>query len=308
MRNQRQINLPAVIDEPAYVWAIGIYEGESPLKLAPAPHIKNPVLTYLDVTDAPAAFLADPFMLRTTDGWFMFFEVYNQKSGKGEIGLATSKDGRDWQYRQIVLKEHYHLSYPYVFAWQDEYYMIPETLEPKAIQLYRAVSFPDEWALAATLVKGEFADPSVFRFNDKWWLFACSTPLKHDTLRLYFADELTGTWTEHPGSPIIEGNERIARPAGRVLVFADKVIRFAQDCYPMYGTQVRAFEITDLTPTTYTEKECHESPIIKPQGSGWNEVGMHHLDPHLTSEGRWIACVDGMRSGVQATRNDGVKG
>lgn len=307
MREQRQINLPAMIDEMAYVWAIGIYQGESPLKLAPATHISNPVLTYLDVADAPAAFLADPFMVKTIDGWLMFFEVFNHASNKGEIGLATSKNGFDWQYRQIVLRENYHLSYPYVFAWQGEYYMTPETLEPKAIQLYKAVSFPDEWAFAATLVKGEFADPSIFRFNDKWWLFACSTPLRHDALRLYFADELTGPWTEHPQSPIIEGNERTARPAGRVLVLDDKVIRYAQDCYPIYGTQVRAFEITNLTPTTYAEEECHESPVIKPQGSGWNEAGMHHLDPHLMSDGRWIACVDGMRSGAQATRDDVVR-
>lgn len=307
MRDQQQINSPAMIDESAYVWAIGIYQGESPLRLAPATHLSNPVLTYHDVTDASAAFIADPFMVKTSDGWFMFFEVFNQASGKGEIGLAVSKNGLDWQYQQIVLRERYHLSYPYVFAWQGQYYMTPETLEAEAIQLYKAVSFPDEWAIAATLIKGDFADPSIFRFNDKWWFFACSTPLKHDTLRLYFADELDGAWTEHPQSPIIEGNERIARPAGRVLMLDDKVIRYAQDCYPMYGTQVRAFEITDLTPTTYNEKECVESPVIKPQASGWNEVGMHHLDAHLMRDGRWIACVDGMRRGVQATRENGVR-
>lgn len=307
MRDERQINSHAITDELAYVWAIGIYQGASPLKLAPAPQVSNPVLTYLDVTDAPAAFLADPFMLKTSDGWFMFFEVYNHASGKGEIGLAKSSNGWNWEYQQIVLSEHYHLSYPYVFAWQGDYYMLPETLGAEAVQLYKAVSFPDRWAIASTLLKGEFADPSIFRFQDKWWLYACSTPLRHDTLRLYFADDLIGPWTEHPRSPIIVGNERVARPAGRVLVLADKVIRYAQDCYPMYGTEVRAFEITDLTTTTYHETECQESPVIKPQGSGWNETGMHHLDPHLMKDGSWIACVDGMRKGVQANRDDLLK-
>jgi hypothetical protein len=306
MRDKQQINLPATLDELAYVWAISIYQGESPLKLAPAVHLSNPVLTYLDVVDAPAAFLADPFMVKTPEGWFMFFEVYNQASDKGEIGLAVSKDGLEWEYRQIVLREPYHLSYPYVFAWQGEYYMTPETLEPQAIRLYKATSFPDRWALAATLIKGDFADPSIFRFEDRWWLFACSTPFKHDTLCLYYADELTGPWTEHPKSPIIAGNERTARPAGRVLVLADKIIRYTQDCYPMYGTQVRAFEIYDLTPNTYAERECTESPILKAQGTGWNAVGMHHIDPHLMRDGSWIACVDGMRAGIEATRDDDV--
>jgi hypothetical protein len=26
---------------------------------------------------------------------------------------------------------------------------------------------------------------------------------------------------------------------------------------------------------------------------GWNSQRMHHVDPHLMTDGRWIACVDG---------------
>jgi hypothetical protein len=37
---------------------------------------------------------------------------------EGEIGLATSEDGLKWDYKQVVLNEPFHLSYPYVFEWQ----------------------------------------------------------------------------------------------------------------------------------------------------------------------------------------------
>jgi hypothetical protein len=293
--NEPQAGRSGALADLLYLWSVGIYVGESPFKLLPAPQVQNPVLTAQDVTDTAAAFVADPFMVRRDDCWYMFFEVFNHQTYRGEIGLATSKDGRVWKYQQIVLKEPFHLSYPYVFAWQGEYYMVPETLELKAIQLYQAETFPNKWSPAGRLIEGKFADPSIFRFENRWWLFACSTPHEHDSLRLYFADQLTGTWIEHPLSPIVEGNDRIARPAGRVLVLGDKVIRYAQNCFPIYGAQVRAFEISELTPTTYHEKECDLSPILSASGGGWNAVGMHHVDPHKISDGSWIACVDGLR-------------
>jgi hypothetical protein len=298
--NEPQTGRAGALEEILYRWSVGIYVGESPFKLLPAAHAQNPVLTAQDVTDTAAAFVADPFMLRSDDRWYMFFEVFNHQTYRGEIGLATSKDGWVWKYQQIVLKEPFHLSYPYVFAWQGEYYMVPETLELKAVQLYQAVTFPNKWSLAGRLVEGEFADPSIFRFENRWWLFACSTPHEHDSLRLYFADQLTGPWIEHPLSPIVEANDRIARPAGRVLVLGDKVIRHAQNCFPIYGAQVRAFEISELTPTTYHEKECDLSPIVSASGSGWNAIGMHHVDPHKISDGSWIACVDGLCKHDQA--------
>ena len=70
-------------------------------------------------------------MVRMKDVWYLFFEVMNSKSGKGEIGLAISKDCRAWTYQNIVLKEEFHLSYPYVFESDGDYYMIPESCERK---------------------------------------------------------------------------------------------------------------------------------------------------------------------------------
>ncbi len=102
-----------------------------------------------------------------------------------------------------------------------------------------------------------------------------------------------GPWLEHPKSPIIEGDDYIARPAGRVLVLRDRVVRYAQDCFPSYGIQVRAFEITELTTGGYREREVSESPILRASGAGWNASGMHHIDPHFVGDGQWIACVNG---------------
>ena len=78
-----------------------------------------------------------------------------------------------------------------------------------------------------------------------------------------------------------------------LTVNGDKIFGFTQDDDPIYGTQVSAFEITQLTKTNYAEQEVAGNPILKESGTGWNGNGMHHIDPHQLGDNRWIASVDG---------------
>jgi glycosyltransferase involved in cell wall biosynthesis len=275
------------------VWAIGLYEGASPVSLAPAPGVAQPVLTHRDVTDLEAGGVADPFMVRWGGRWYLFFEAIAAATGKGSIALATSEDARRWRYEGIVLREPFHLSYPYVFEWRGEHFMVPETLDAGAVRLYRAATFPRGWTPVADLVPGRIADPSLFRHGGRWWLFGCTTPGTHRTLALFGADDLTGPWTEHPASPVVADDRGRARPAGRVILHSGRPIRFAQDCRPRYGSAIRAFEVLELTPEAYRERELPESPVLAAAGAGWNAAGMHHVDAHRTGPDRWTACVDG---------------
>jgi hypothetical protein len=280
-------------------WSIGIYRGPSPFCLAPAESIQNPVLTTKDVIDVPAGFVADPFMITIAGTWHMLFEINNLESKKGEIGLATSKDGLKWDYKQVVLAEPFHLSYPYVFEWQGEVFMVPESSEENSIRLYRADPFPFRWSFVATLVTGkEYVDPSLARFRDKWYLFTSTgTPEsgRAENLHLFVAEDLTGPWLEHPCSPVVRRNARISRPGGRVISFRDTLYRYTQDCAKVYGRQVYVFEIIELTPYRYADRMVSDKPILKQAKNGWNQMGMHHIDPHQLPDGSWIACVDGWR-------------
>jgi hypothetical protein len=280
---------------PQDVWSIGLYWGRSLVDLAPCPAVRNPVLCRDDITDVSATFVADPFMVYEEDRWHMFFEVMNWRSGKGEIGLATSPDGLQWAYQRIVLSEPFHLSYPYVFQWQDTYFMIPESFQAGAVRLYEATAFPTEWVFRTTLVESPYlVDPSVAHHQGHWWMWVDASPsAAHDTLRLFYSDELARGWQEHPHSPIVTGDPRNARPAGRIVDWDDRLIRFAQNCEHAYGTDVRAFEITSLTVSTYSERPLGTVPILGPSGDDWNRAGMHHVDLHRIAADCWIACVDG---------------
>ncbi|HLX38229.1 MAG TPA: hypothetical protein VKR29_10525, partial [Candidatus Binataceae bacterium] len=127
-----------------------------------------------------------------------------------------------------------------------------------------------------------------------WWMFASDTET-YDRLRLYRSEHLEGPWKEHPKSPIVVANPHIARGAGRILEYQGRVFRFAQDDYPRYGLRVWAFEIVALSETQYAERPVLQRPILSARRFGWNAHGMHHVDPHLLGDGRWIASVDGYR-------------
>ena len=125
-------------------------------------------------------------------------------------------------------------------------------------------------------------------------MLTCSRPLEHDILRLYRSEYSLGPWYEHPRSPVISGDRRSARPAGRVVQGERGLVRFAQDCFPKYGTAVRAFNIARLTPDEYVEVPAPKPPIKKPDDQGaWNSVRMHHIDAHQLNDGSWLAVIDG---------------
>jgi hypothetical protein len=272
-------------------WSIGIYEGSSPFDLKPMNAVFNPVLTAYDVTDIDAAFVADPFIVFRNGTYYMFFEVQNRKNDQGDIAYAESADGKKWHYKKVIIDEKFHLSYPYVFEWNNDYYLIPESHRDHSIRLYKATGFPDKWEYTGNILSGdEWTDPSIFRYKDKWWML--TSTIKHDALNVYFSDDLTKGWRPHPQNPVIASNRHIARSGGRVIIYNGKPLRFAQDDDPDYGIQVFAFEITGLSDTLYIDKLVSAKPVITKTGRGWNEAGMHHIDLHHTGN-KWIAVVDG---------------
>ena len=156
----------------SYEWAIAIYKGETPSELRPFLEASKTALTFEDVNDIKAEFVADPFMILINNLWYMFFEVLNAKSGLGEIGYATSYDCIEWTYKEIVLREKFHLSYPMVFKENQQLYMVPETRQAGEIRLYKATDFPKKWEQEKVLIKGDYADATLFKEDNKWWMFA----------------------------------------------------------------------------------------------------------------------------------------
>lgn len=272
-----------------------------PLVLRPSAAAANPVLTARDVTDyGQVGGVADPFLFVTAAGeWHMFLEVFNRDADPtAVVGHATSPDGGStWEYDRVVLRTDRHLSFPYVFKWDGTHYLLPDPWEkasPTAdIRLYEAREFPYGWTDVATILSLDHnvSDTVVFRWRNRWWavagdernLYAYHSP----TLR---ADD----WEPHAENPVVRDRPRAARPAGRPIVREDRILLFLQQCVSGYGEQVRAFEVTELSPDGYADAELAESPTVQATDSsvGWNSGKMHHVDPWYDGTA-WRCAVDG---------------
>ena len=112
--------------ESSHKWAIGIYSCNSsePFSFNSAT-ANNPVLTFDDVNDISAGFIADPFLVHTNNSYFLFFEVLNKANGQGDIGVATSPDGYNWSYQKIILDE----ALPFILSlrFSVEQYLVYDT-------------------------------------------------------------------------------------------------------------------------------------------------------------------------------------
>jgi hypothetical protein len=168
------------------------------------------------------------------------------------------------------------------------------------VRLYKAHNFPYEWQYHSTLVSvRDLRDATVFHHNNLWWMFAAGSEARD--CELYYSNNLTTGWVEHPKSPIVTNDTSKARPGGRSFVFDNnRVIRIAMD----NGKQVRAFEVDILTEEDYAEHEIPESPILGPSGIGWNKTGMHQFDPWWNGN-HWLCAVDG-KSGDNNTWSIGL--
>ncbi|ETI67551.1 hypothetical protein BAVI_17017 [Neobacillus vireti LMG 21834] len=272
------------------IWSITVFNSNTIISTHPnRKKLKNPTLQASDVSDVPAEFVADPFIISHGSKFYMFFEILDKSSGKGIIGLAKSKDGENWVYDRVILKENYHLSYPYVFKYNDDFYMIPESCEANKVLLYKAKSFPYEWEIACELIRGKYVDSSIFQYNNKWWLQAG----KSGKLHLFYSDELEGNWKEHPKSPLISDNNSITRPGGRVIVDKENIYRYSQDGKPNYGSAVRAFKITQLSENEYKEEELNLVLSGTKKEIDWNKDGMHTIDQIKIADNQWLIAVDG---------------
>ncbi|WP_438434853.1 glucosamine inositolphosphorylceramide transferase family protein [Gorillibacterium sp. sgz500922] len=272
------------------VYSIKVFASDKALDDRPQrASLDGPSLRAEDVTDVLAEFVADPFLLVEGSRYYLFFEVYNVLSEKGEIGVAVSEDGVRWTYDRIVLREPFHLSYPQVFREGSNYYMIPEMLAAGKVRLYKARNFPYDWEPAGELLDGRYVDSSTFFYRGKWWMFSGSD----DGLHLFYSAALNGGWREHPASPVVRDSMNNSRPAGRVVVLEDAIYRFAQEGEEYYGRSVFRFRITELSETEYREEAGERILGGGREGSCWYEDGMHHLEQQPLPSGGWLVAVDG---------------
>ena len=209
----------------------------------------------------------------------MFVEEFPFETQIGIISHFTIDKNGEHSPPKVVLSRPYHLSYPFIFEKDGQFWMIPETSANRAVELYRAERFPDKWVLEKTLIDDIQADDvTLVRHEECWWLFAAISDWqssKWDTLGLFHADDLFGNWSAHQANPVLL-DASAARPAGAMYVQNGALWRPAQDCRTGYGAGLSLCRIDRLDKQGFEQSVMHHfAPAVKDR-----LTGLHTLNEH----------------------------
>ena len=231
-------------------------------------------------------FWADPFPFVKDGRTYLFLEELPYRRGKGHIAVVEIDPERGAGEPVEVLRRDYHLSYPFVFEWKGEVYLLPETAGDRKVQIFRCVSFPDAWEEDRVLLEGVNAvDATLAEVDGRWWMFVnigAPGAGNWDELHLYHAETPLGPWTPHRRNPV-RSDCRAARPAGRLFRWQDQLYRPAQNCSGTYGAAIALHRILRLTPDAYTEE--HVADLVP----DWAERA------HTLNTGTGLHVVDVLR-------------
>lgn len=257
------------------IWRIGIVR--APIAAVAAGELAAAPVAWLPEA-APFTFLADPFGLVRDGRLVVLAEAYDYRTRHGVIDALEFDDDLNPVARRTVLREPWHLSYPFVFEADGEVWMAPEAHRSGTFTIYRAAAFPDRWEPAGRFdLDTPAIDPTPFRHDGLWWLaYSPDGPQssKQGRLHLAFAERLTGPWRVHPGNPV-RVDRSSSRPGGTPFIDAGVLTIPMQDCTATYGGAIRLLRVHDLSPDRFVAEAGPQ--LVAPPSAGAYREGFHTL-------------------------------
>jgi len=221
------------------------------------------------ILDNPSSgFYADPFPWSDKSGSYtIFLEDFSYASKKGSISYIEVKDGLNFGKAKNIINEPFHLSFPHLFEYRGELFLLPESSAAHEIRLYRCLSYPDQWVFNGVLINGVQAVDTVLVEKDEfWWLFTTLDTSQLGDLRselhlFYSKTPTSASWTPHPLNPIVFDPEQ-ARCAGSVFWLDGNLYRvFQRHGFDQYGADFGVARIMTVTTTEY--KEVVDKKILR---------------------------------------------
>lgn len=175
---------------------------------------------------------ADPFPFEYQNRHYIFVEYYNLWKTKADLACYCLEEGGKLK---IILKENFHLSYPNIFAFEDQIYMIPETHSVKQLRLYKAKVFPDQWEMDTVLLNNiDLADASFFFAEDEQYIYIEAMEDRNGSYsnRFFRLDMQNKEVREIQQSTLSFVDKR---PAGNFFYTKEGIYHALQECSQLYG-------------------------------------------------------------------------
>lgn len=195
---------------------------------------------------------ADPFVCKHEGINYCFVELMNSYRLHGEIAVAKIENGCIGDF-SVVISEPFHMSFPNVFKYDGQWYMLPETNHCKQVRLYKAVNFPYEWTLDTVLCDDErLVDHSMLPFQNGFFVVSNDITKEIEAYnRFFYLDMDAKKMTEiNP-----QGEWGNIRPGGTFYCMDGKWRHVLQDGVRAYGDYLHVYEVDELSNDTFKEHE-----------------------------------------------------
>mgnify|MGYP004686522047 CR=1 FL=1 len=198
---------------------------------------------------------ADPFLFEYGNECYLFAEIMNYKNKRGSIGVLNLNE--DKRRFRIALQESFHLSYPNVFRYKNNIYMIPETCFVKQLRLYKCISFPNKWELEWVMLDDvTYVDTSIYISNDM--IFA-ETHDKTANRNRFFKIDVDNRCIKE----IIPTNDKYIdiRNGGNFIKTTSGVFHALQDCENVYGEYLHIAKVDKFDEQGLIETEISQYKV-----------------------------------------------
>ncbi len=223
-------------------------------------------------------FCADPFLWEHDGKMYCFFEYFDYTRKLGKISYVCLEDASTGVISDALVED-FHLSFPYIFEFQGEIYLCPETSAINEIRIYRCLDFPSKWVYSETIMKDvNAADTVLFENGGVWWMLTNIDIAEigdHSIfLSAFYANSpLSTQWTPHLDNPI-QMSASCARNAGLIQT-PNGIFRGSQSqAFNFYGKSAALHKVLTLSEDEYSEAEAEVPKELATE----NLNAFHHID------------------------------
>ena len=226
------------------------------------------------IKDSYRYWTADPFLFKKEEKYYLFFEMFDRLKRKGLLGCREISENGFGKMR-IIYECRNHLSYPYIFEYDDDIFIIPECEQSGELFLLKCVKFPTEWKKEKVLINQRLVDTTPITFEGVNYFISEIVDDKKVFDRVDLFYEENGSFFECKSNPAkVDLNS--ARCAGKVFKYNSSLVRPSQDCSRFYGEKLNFNRITKISKDEYREEIIKSVSVndIKTDGNN-NFIGIH---------------------------------
>lgn len=187
---------------------------------------------------------ADPFVFNYEGREYIFAELIDKHNGKGCIGFTKMENGIFASWQKII-SEPFHMSYPNIFKYRNEIFILPETHNARCLYLYKAIEFPYKWEKMPAVLSDINVVDSTLLFGDKIYLFTYELTPDEDYIGNLWIYRMSDDFNfEKLYEKPVSNNDMIARPGGNFFIDCQgRLVRVSQNCKDRYGEELVFSEV-----------------------------------------------------------------